>query len=88
VEVEITSVAEMDDAINAGADSLLLDNMTPQEVGECVKRGAGRVRLEVSGGIDASNIRAYAEAGVDYISVGALTHSAAAADINFRIVPL
>jgi nicotinate-nucleotide pyrophosphorylase (carboxylating) len=88
VEVEITSLAELDDAINAGADGVLLDNMTPEEVRECVKRAGGRVRLEVSGGIDATNIRAYAEAGVDYISVGALTHSAAAVDINFRIVPL
>jgi nicotinate-nucleotide pyrophosphorylase (carboxylating) len=61
--------------------------MSPAEVRECVQQAAGRVRLEVSGGIDASNIRAYAEAGVGYISVGALTHSAVAADINFRIVP-
>ena len=88
VEVEITSLAELDDAISAGADGVLLDNMTPQEVHECVKRARGRVQLEVSGGIDASNIRAYAETGVDYISVGALTHSAAAVDINFRITSL
>ena len=88
VEVEITSFAELDEAIDAGADGVLLDNMTPEEVRECVNRAAGRVRLEVSGGIDASNIRAYAETGVDYISVGALTHSAAAVDINFRITPL
>ncbi|MGO8814075.1 MAG: carboxylating nicotinate-nucleotide diphosphorylase [Terriglobia bacterium] len=88
VEVEITSLPELEDAIQAGADGVLLDNMTPEEVRECVERAAGRVRLEVSGGIDASNIRAYAEAGVDYISVGALTHSAAAVDINFRIVSI
>jgi nicotinate-nucleotide pyrophosphorylase (carboxylating) len=88
VEVEITSREELDEAINAGAGGVLLDNMSPEEVRECVQRAAGRVRLEVSGGIDASNIRAYAEAGVDYISVGALTHSAAAVDINFRVAPL
>jgi nicotinate-nucleotide pyrophosphorylase (carboxylating) len=88
VEVEITSLAELENAIQAGADGVLLDNMSPEEVRECVKRAAGRVRLEVSGGIDTGNIRAYAEAGVDYISVGALTHSAAAVDINFRIAPL
>lgn len=88
VEVEITSLEELDDAILAGADGVLLDNMSPAEVRECVERAAGRVRLEVSGGIDATNIRAYAEAGVDYISVGAVTHSAAAVDINFRIAPL
>ena len=88
VEVEITSLEELDQAILAGADGVLLDNMSPAQVRECVNRAAGRVRLEVSGGIDASNIRAYAEAGVDYISVGAVTHSAAAVDINFRIVPV
>lgn len=88
VEVEITSLAELDEAIAAGADGVLLDNMSPEEVHQCVERAGGRVRLEVSGGIDAGNIRAYAEAGVDYISVGAVTHSAAAVDINFRIAPM
>jgi nicotinate-nucleotide pyrophosphorylase (carboxylating) len=88
VEVEVTSLGELDEAIAAGADGVLLDNMTPTEVGAAVRRAQGRVRLEVSGGIDAGNIRAYAETGVDYISVGAMTHSAPAADINFRIVPL
>lgn len=88
VEVEITSLGELEEAIGAGADGVLLDNMSPEEVRECVQRAAGRVRLEVSGGIDTSNIRAYAQAGVDFISVGALTHSAAAVDINFRIVPI
>jgi nicotinate-nucleotide pyrophosphorylase (carboxylating) len=88
VEVEITSLEELEDAIQAGADGVLLDNMTPAEVQQCVERAAGRVRLEVSGGIGARNIRAYAEAGVDYVSVGAVTHSAAAVDINFRIVPI
>lgn len=88
VEVEITTLEELDQAIKAGADGVLLDNMTPAQVRECVERASGRVRLEVSGGIDANNIRAYAEAGVDFVSVGAVTHSAAAVDINFRIVPL
>ncbi len=88
VEVEVTSRAELNDAIQAGADGVLLDNMSPAEVHECVQFVAGRVRVEVSGGIDAANIRAYAEAGADYISVGALTHSARAADINFRIAPI
>ena len=87
IEVEVTSLAELEEAISAGADGVLLDNMTPAEVHQCVERAGGRVRLEVSGGIDAGNIRAYAETGVDYISVGALTHSAPAVDINFRIEP-
>jgi nicotinate-nucleotide pyrophosphorylase (carboxylating) len=88
VEVEVTSLAELDQAIQAGADGVLLDNMTPELVKQCVERAAGRLRLEVSGGIDASNIRAYAETGVDFISVGAVTHSAPAVDINFRIKPV
>ena len=88
IEVEVTSLAELEEAIGAGADGVLLDNMSPAEVHQCVERAGDRVRLEVSGGIDAGNIRAYAESGVDYISVGALTHSAPAVDINFRIEPL
>jgi len=87
VEVEVTTREELAEAILAGADGVLLDNMSPAEVRECVRCAAGRLPLEVSGGIDASNIRAYAEAGADYISVGALTHSPVAADINFRIMP-
>jgi nicotinate-nucleotide pyrophosphorylase (carboxylating) len=88
VEVEVSNLAELEEAIAAGADALLLDNMTPAEVRECVRRAAGRVRVEVSGGIHAANIRAYAETGVDSISVGALTHSAPAGDIHFLIEPL
>jgi len=88
IEVEISSLPELDEAINAGVDGVLLDNMTPEEVRECVARTGGRVRVEVSGGITADNIRSYAETGVDYISVGALTHSAPAVDINFRIEPM
>jgi len=87
VEVEVTSLAELEEALECGADGVLLDNMTPGEVRQCVERAAGHMRLEVSGGIDATNIRAYAETGVDYISVGAVTHSAPAVDINFRIQP-
>jgi nicotinate-nucleotide pyrophosphorylase (carboxylating) len=88
IEVEVTTLAELEEALECGADGVLLDNMTPAQVRQCVERAARRLRLEVSGGIDASNIRAYAETGVDYISVGALTHSAPAVDINFRIVPV
>jgi nicotinate-nucleotide pyrophosphorylase (carboxylating) len=88
IEVEVTSLAELEEALECGADGVLLDNMTPVEVRQCVERAAGHMRLEVSGGIDATNIRAYAETGVDYISVGALTHSAPAVDINFRIEPV
>jgi nicotinate-nucleotide pyrophosphorylase (carboxylating) len=85
--VEVTSLAQLEEALECGADGVLLDNMTPAEVRQCVEWAARRLRLEVSGGIDATNIRAYAATGVDYISVGALTHSAPAVDINFRIEP-
>ncbi len=85
IEVEVRNLRELDEAILSGADAVLLDNMTPREVRACVERAAGRVRLEVSGGVSVENIRAYAETGVDCISVGALTHSAPAADIHFLI---
>ena len=88
IEVEVRSAVELEEAIAAGAEAVLLDNMTPAQVRDCVARAAGRVQLEVSGGISAENIRAYAETGVDSISVGALTHSAPAADIHFLIQPL
>jgi nicotinate-nucleotide pyrophosphorylase (carboxylating) len=88
IEVEVRSLAELQEALDAGAEAVLLDNMTPEEVRECVKAASGGARLEVSGGINAGNIRAYAETGVDAISVGALTHSAPAADINFSIEPV
>ena len=88
IEVEVSSLAELDEAIAAGAEAVLLDNMTPADVRQCVARAQGRVRLEVSGGINAANIRAYAETGVDCISVGALTHSAPAANIHFLVEPL
>ncbi|MGH9648936.1 MAG: carboxylating nicotinate-nucleotide diphosphorylase [Terriglobales bacterium] len=88
VEVEVSNLAELDEAMAAGAEAVLLDNMTPAQVRDCVARAAGRVRLEVSGGVNPSNIRDYAETGVDAISVGALTHSAPAANIHFLIEPL
>jgi nicotinate-nucleotide pyrophosphorylase (carboxylating) len=88
IEVEARSLADLDEAISAGAEAVLLDNMTPAQVHESVVQAAGRVRLEVSGGVNAENIRAFAETGVDCISVGALTHSAPAADIHFLIDPL
>jgi nicotinate-nucleotide pyrophosphorylase (carboxylating) len=88
IEVEVRSLTELREALDAGAEAVLLDNMTPDEVRECVAVAGGRVRLEVSGGINAANVRAYAETGVNAISVGTLTHSTPAADINFLIEPL
>ena len=98
VQVEVRSAQKLEEALEYGAEAILLDNMTPKEV----KRAVARIRraseeqtrsaqekrwipIEASGGIVLENIRAYAEAGVDFISVGALTHSAKAADISMRI---
>ncbi len=87
IEVEVSSLAELDEAIAARADAVLLDNMGPAQVSECVARARGRVRLEVSGGINSDNIRAYAETGVDAVSAGVLTHSAPAVRIHFLVEP-
>lgn len=89
VQVEVRTPEELEDALECGAEALLLDNMTPDEVRVSVERIRKQeqwIPIEASGGIVLENIRAYAEAGVDFISVGALTHSAKAADISLRIV--
>jgi nicotinate-nucleotide pyrophosphorylase (carboxylating) len=86
IEVEVRDLAEVREALEAGADMLLLDNMSVHDVRRAVDMVGGRVPLEVSGGITLEIIRDYAEAGVDFISVGALTHSAPAADISFDLV--
>jgi len=87
VECEVTDMEEVIDAASADVDELLLDNMTPDEVREIVRTlGPARPVLEASGGITAKNARAYAEAGVDYISMGAITHSAKALDFSLEVV--
>ena len=89
VQVEARTQAELEEALECGAEAILLDNMTPAQVRHAVERIRREDRwipIEASGGIVLQNIRAYAEAGVDFISVGALTHSAKAADISMRIV--
>ena len=88
VQIEVRTMAELNEALECGAEAILLDNMTPALVKEAVDRIRIEKRwipIEASGGIVLENIRAYAEAGVDFISVGALTHSARAADISMRI---
>ena len=82
VQVEVDSVAQIEPALAAGADRLLLDNMTNDELREAVALVAGRVPLEASGGVRIDTIRAIAETGVDYISVGRITQSAPAVDIG------
>ena len=85
VEIEVRSRQELEEALGAGAEHLLLDNLTPMEAAQWIKFIDGRATVELSGGIDVSTIRAYAEAGPDYISCGAITHSAVAVDISFRL---
>lgn len=85
VEVEVETPAELEVALAEGAEAVLLDNMTPAQVAEAVRLTAGRVPLEVSGGVDLSTITDYARTGVDRISVGALTHSAPALDISMEV---
>ncbi len=87
IEIEVTTVEEAVEAASAGAEMLLLDNMSPDEMRAAVDRLPSRVRTEASGGITIENVRAAAEAGVDYISVGALTHSPTALDISLEIDP-
>jgi nicotinate-nucleotide pyrophosphorylase (carboxylating) len=90
IEIEVRTLAELDDALTHGAEAILLDNMSVEEVKKAVARCAGaqrRVPLECSGGIKLENIREYAETGVDFISVGALTHSAKAVDMSMRVSP-
>ena len=88
VEVEVSKESDLREAIEAGADIIMLDNRTPEETRQLVELArslAPQVLLESSGGITIETVRAYAEAGVDLISVGALTHSARAMDISFKI---
>ena len=88
IEVEITNWAQLREAIQAGADIILLDNQSPEEVAKLVEMSRTlnpNVLIEASGGMDRDRVRAYADAGVDLISVGRLTHSARAVDISFKI---
>lgn len=82
VQVEVDRIEQIDEALEAGADRLLLDNMPPEVLREAVERVGGRVPLEASGGVTLETVRAIAETGVDYISVGRITQSAPAVDIG------
>ncbi|MEJ7624458.1 MAG: carboxylating nicotinate-nucleotide diphosphorylase [Pyrinomonadaceae bacterium] len=88
IEVEISNWAQLREAIDAGAEIVMLDNQTPEEAAKLVEMARSinpAVLLEASGGMDLDRVRSYAEAGVDLISVGRLTHSAKAVDISFKI---
>jgi nicotinate-nucleotide pyrophosphorylase (carboxylating) len=81
IEVECDTLAQVHEAVTAGADLILLDNMTPVEVAECVGAVDGAVPLEISGGVDLDTVGAYSHSGAEFISVGAITHSAPALDL-------
>lgn len=86
IEVEVENLKDLQDAIDAGADIVMLDNMTVQDMEEAVRLVNGRVTVEASGNVSLANVMEIAETGVDLISVGALTHSVMAADISMKIV--
>jgi nicotinate-nucleotide pyrophosphorylase (carboxylating) len=85
IEIEVRTRAELEEVLAAGATHLLLDNLTSEEAAQQIRWIAGRAKVELSGGITLENVRAYAETGADYISSGAITHSAPAVDISFRL---
>jgi nicotinate-nucleotide pyrophosphorylase (carboxylating) len=87
IEIEAQRLDEVDDAVAAGVETVLLDNMDTEMIREAVKRIAGRAKVEISGGITLERIPDLASTGADYVSVGALTHSAPAADLSLEIEP-
>ena len=85
IEIEVRTQEELREALDCGAPHLLLDNLTPEEARQWIAEIGGRAKVELSGGITLENVRAYAEAGADFVSSGAITHSARAMDISFRL---
>ncbi|HYN79730.1 MAG TPA: carboxylating nicotinate-nucleotide diphosphorylase [Lamprocystis sp. (in: g-proteobacteria)] len=87
IEIEVEDLAELGEALDAGADLILLDNFTLRDLSQAVALNAGRARLEASGGVNLSTVRAIAETGVDRISVGDLTKDVTAVDLSMRFLP-
>jgi nicotinate-nucleotide pyrophosphorylase (carboxylating) len=87
IEVEAQSLAQVDEAIAAGADIILVDNLPIEEIREAVTRVKGRAKVELSGGVTLERMPELAKTGANYVSVGALTHSAPAADLSFELEP-
>jgi nicotinate-nucleotide pyrophosphorylase (carboxylating) len=85
IEIEVRTRAELQEALDAGAHHLLLDNLSSDEAAEWIRAIAGRAKVELSGRITLENVRAYAETGADFVSCGTITHSARAVDISFRL---
>jgi len=88
IEIEVKTLGELEEALACGAEIIMLDNMSLEEIATAVALARGRAKLEVSGGVNESNIEALAATGVDYISIGALTHSAPALDISMNITQI
>ena len=86
IEVEVDSLEQLDEALTYAPHVIMLDNFSLADLSEAVRRTAGRVRLEASGGVTLKTVRAIAETGVDVISVGGLTHSAPALDLGLDAV--
>ena len=85
IEVETQSLTEVDAALDAGVDCILVDNMTVEDIREAVRLSRGRAKIEISGGVTLDRLPELARTGAEYVSVGAITHSAPAADISFEI---
>ncbi len=85
VEIEVRTRAELAEALENGATRLLIDNLSPEEAADWVRFVGGRASIEISGGLSLETVRAYAETGADFVSAGAITHSARAMDISFRL---
>jgi nicotinate-nucleotide pyrophosphorylase (carboxylating) len=87
IEVEAQDLLQVDAAIQSGADIILLDNLTTEQIKEAIRRIGGRAKVEISGGVRLDRIPELSQTGADYVSVGALTHSAPAADLSFELEP-
>ena len=88
VEVEVETLAELDEALAAGATAVLLDNFTTYDLRQAIARVGGRARTEISGGVTRDRLPELATTGADVVSVGALTHSAPAVDVSFELEPV
>jgi nicotinate-nucleotide pyrophosphorylase (carboxylating) len=87
IEVEVESLKQAREALSAGADIIMLDNMRPKDMRKVVELAKRKTLLEASGGVNLNNVRSIAEVGVDLISIGALTHSSRALDISLELEP-
>jgi nicotinate-nucleotide pyrophosphorylase (carboxylating) len=87
IEVEAQSLDQVNDALDAGADIILLDNLSVDQIRDAVSRIKGRAKIELSGGVTLDRLPELAKTGADYVSIGALTHSAPAVDLSFELEP-